>query len=78
MSEIDLRNQSVPINKMSKNLIQIKVQENGSIIAKVYSKGNVYAVRYASGSEVDETEVRKVWREERRAFRPFNESFNSF
>jgi hypothetical protein len=61
-----------------KNVIQIKTQDNGSIIAKVYSRGNVYAIRYAEGSEVTEAEIRKVWKEERRAFRPFDESLNSF
>ncbi len=40
----------------------------------VYSDGYAYAVRFAPNTAVTETLVRKLWRESRRNFRPYNDS----
>ena len=42
-------------------------------IAKVQSRGRIYGVTYAEPFPT-EAEVREVWRTERRAFRPYDES----
>jgi hypothetical protein len=42
-------------------------------IVKVVSRGRVYAVTFAEPFPT-EAEARQLWREERRAFRPFDES----
>lgn len=40
----------------------------------VYSDGYAYAVRFAPNTAVTETLIRKLWRESRRSFRPYNDS----
>jgi hypothetical protein len=40
----------------------------------VYSYGYAYAVRYAPDAIVTEALIRKSWREQRPAFRPYNDS----
>jgi len=40
----------------------------------VYSDGYAYAVRFAPNTAVTETLIRKLWRESRRNFRPYNDS----
>ena len=62
---------------MRKNIVEIK-ENSGGILALYHSRGNVFAIRYAGGSEVTEEEIRKIWREERRAFRPYDTSAASF
>jgi hypothetical protein len=42
-------------------------------IVKAISRGRVYAVTFAEPFPT-EAEARQLWREERRAFRPFDES----
>ena len=42
-------------------------------IVKAISRGRVYAVTFAEPFP-PEAEARQLWREERRAFRPFDES----
>ena len=42
-------------------------------IVKVISRGRVYAVTYAEPFP-SEDEVRELWRTERRAFRPYDET----
>jgi hypothetical protein len=44
----------------------------------VYSYGYAYAVRYAPDAIVTEELIRKSWREQRRAFRPYNDSTDMF
>jgi hypothetical protein len=40
----------------------------------VYSNGYAYAVRYVPNTVVTEELMRKSWRENRRGFRPYNDS----
>ncbi len=40
----------------------------------VYSEGYAYAVRFAPNTVVTETLIRKLWRESRTSFRPYNDS----
>jgi hypothetical protein len=40
----------------------------------VYSDGYAYAVRFAPNTVVAETLIRKLWRENRRSFHPYNDS----
>lgn len=40
----------------------------------VYSEGYAYAVRYAPNTVVTEELIRNSWRENRRNFRPYNDS----
>jgi hypothetical protein len=42
-------------------------------IVKAISRGRVYAVTFAEPFPTED-EARQLWREERRAFRPFDES----
>ncbi len=42
-------------------------------IAKVESRGRIYAVTYAEPWPTDD-EVRQLWLEERKAFRPYDET----
>jgi hypothetical protein len=44
----------------------------------VYSEGYAYAVCYAPDAIVTEELIRKSWREQRRAFRPYNDSTDMF
>jgi hypothetical protein len=44
----------------------------------VYSYGYAYAVRYAPDAIVTEALIRKSWREQRPAFRPYNDSTDAF
>ena len=44
----------------------------------VYSYGYAYAVRYAPDAIVTEALIRKSWREQRPAFRPYNDSTDTF
>ena len=48
------------------------------LTAIVYSYGYAYAVRYAPDAIVTEAIIRKSWREQRLAFRPYNDSTNAF
>ena len=53
--------------------INIRWQHLG-VTGIVYSEGYVYAVRFAPNTAVTETLIRKLWRESRRSFRPYNDS----
>ena len=44
----------------------------------VYSYGYCYAVRYAPDAVITEELIRKSWRENRGAFRPYNDSTDMF
>ncbi|MGD0814943.1 MAG: hypothetical protein ABSA83_15165 [Verrucomicrobiota bacterium] len=44
----------------------------------VYSYGYAYAVRYAPDAIVTEALIRKSWREQRPAFRPYDDSTDTF
>ena len=44
----------------------------------VYSYGYAYAVRYAPDAIVIEALIRKSWREQRPAFRPYDDSTDTF
>jgi hypothetical protein len=44
----------------------------------VYSYGYCYAVRYAPDAVITEELIRKSWREQRGAFRPYNDSTDTF
>ena len=57
--------------------ITIRRQHMGPT-AIVYSYGYAYAVRYAPDTTVTEELVRKSWRENRSAFRPYNDSLDMF
>ncbi|HRZ39088.1 MAG TPA: hypothetical protein P5534_22300 [Candidatus Paceibacterota bacterium] len=48
------------------------------LTAIVYSEGYAYAVRYAPDTLVTESLIRKSWREQRSAFRPYNDSADMF
>ena len=48
------------------------------LTAIVYSEGYTYAVRYAPDAVVTMELVRKSWRENRNAFRPYNDSTDMF
>lgn len=44
----------------------------------VYSYGYAYAVRYAPDAVITEELIRKSWRENRSAFRPYDDSTDTF
>ena len=46
-------------------------------VAKVQSRGRIYAVTYAEPWPTEE-EVQQLWREERKAFRPYDETTGSY
>ena len=46
-------------------------------VVKVESRGRIYAVTYAEPWPT-EADVRELWRIERKAFRPYNESTNRY
>jgi hypothetical protein len=48
------------------------------LTAIVYSGGYAYAVRYAPDAVVTMELVRKSWRENRNAFRPYSDSTDMF
>lgn len=48
------------------------------LTAIVYSEGYAYAVRYAPDTLVTESLIRKSWREQRSAFRPYDDSTDLF
>ena len=51
--------------------------EAPSYISKVYSRGRVYATRWA-GYLPSKEEVKEAWRKDKKGFLQFNESTNTF
>lgn len=55
--------------------MRVEIKDRGqSIVAVVESRGRVYACTWAKDSTLTEADVRRVWKEDRRAFRPYDET----
>lgn len=51
------------------------IHENDPIVGKVTTRSQrVYAVTYAPYTDVDKAKVARDWAEDRRAFRPYDET----
>lgn len=61
--------------KRSSRIESVNIRQHHlGVTGIIYSDGYAYAVRFAPNTAVTETLVRKLWRESRRSFRPYNDS----
>jgi hypothetical protein len=65
------------VKKAKVDSINIRRSHLG-ITAIVYSDGYAYAVRYAPGTTVTESLIRKSWSESRTGFRRYDDSTDCF
>jgi hypothetical protein len=73
------QNQKGSVMKKGAKIESINIRRSHlGLTAIVYSEGYIYAVRYAPDTVVTMELVRKSWREQRGAFRPYNDSTDMF
>ncbi len=73
------KNQKVSVRKKGGKIESINIRRSRfGYTGIVYSYGYCYAVRYAPDAVITEELIRKSWREQRGAFRPYNDSTDMF
>jgi hypothetical protein len=73
------QNQKGSVMKKAAKIDSINIRRSHlGLTGIVYSDGYAYAVRYAPDAIVTEALIRKSWREQRQAFRPYDDSTDIF